>query len=52
MTNRRPYSEPRSVDDALEELFHWKGKQFDGELVELMDQLLRSGRLLGRITLH
>ena len=44
MTNRRPYSEPRSQDDALEELVRWTGKQFDPELVELMRALVRSGQ--------
>jgi HD domain len=49
MTNRRPYSEPRSYEDAIEELFRWKGRQFDPELVELMHQLLLSGRLVPRL---
>jgi len=33
MTNRRPYRAPRTVDDALEELWRCRGRQFDPELV-------------------
>lgn len=42
MTNRRPYSEPRTMEEALEELARWAGRQFDPDLVELMIRLVRS----------
>ena len=49
LTNRRPYSEPRTYEDAMEELFRWRGKQFDPELVELMHRLLLSGQIAPRL---
>lgn len=49
MTNRRPYSEPRSYDEALDELFRWKDRQFDPELVEAMRVLIVRGDLLLRL---
>jgi len=49
MTNRRPYSEPRSYDEALDELFRWKDQQFDPELVEVMRRLIVGGDLLLRL---
>lgn len=42
MTNRRPYRAPRTVEDALEELWRCRGSQFDPELVELLIRLVRS----------
>jgi HD domain len=49
MTNDRLYSTPRSYDDAIEELYRYKGRQFDPELVDLMSRLLRTGNLLARV---
>jgi len=48
MTNCRPYSAPRSFEDALEELDRWAGRQFDPELVQLMIELVRSDPTLRR----
>lgn len=42
MTNRRPYSQPRGVDAALEELERCAGTQFDPELVRLMIALIEA----------
>jgi hypothetical protein len=41
MTNDRPYSRGRPLEDALEELWRFAGVQFDPELVELMISLVR-----------
>jgi hypothetical protein len=43
MTHSRPYRAARSVEDALEELERWAGRQFDPELVRLIVQLIRAG---------
>jgi diguanylate cyclase (GGDEF)-like protein/PAS domain S-box-containing protein len=40
MTNDRPYKQPRSIDDALEELKRCAGSQFDPELVILFLSVL------------
>jgi putative two-component system response regulator len=41
MTNRRPYTAPRSFEEALEELDRCAGRQFDPDLVRLMVDLVR-----------
>jgi hypothetical protein len=50
MTNQRPYCEPRSIEEALEELDRCKGRLYDPELVELMIHLLRDANLVARLT--
>jgi len=44
MTNKRPYSEMRSFEDALGELDRFAGRQFDPELVAAMIELVRHDR--------
>ncbi len=44
MTHTRPYQKARSVEDALEELDRWAGRQFDPELVRLQVDLMRGAR--------
>ncbi|NJD29673.1 MAG: HD domain-containing protein [Chloroflexi bacterium] len=48
MTNRRPYRDPRTFEEGLEELARYAGSQFDPELVELMIRLVRSDTSLRR----
>jgi putative nucleotidyltransferase with HDIG domain len=43
MTKRRPYSEPLSVDDALQELERHAGTQFDPDAVEALAAFVRCG---------
>lgn len=50
MTNRRPYTARRSVEDALEELDRCKGRMFDPDLVALMVRLMRDPGLSLRIS--
>lgn len=49
MTNRRPYTEPRTFEDALEELHRHRGTLFDPELVALMIGLMRERELAARV---
>jgi hypothetical protein len=49
MTHRRPYSDKRDVEGALEELVRCRDRQFDPELVELMVALLRSDAFQARL---
>ncbi|HEX9043395.1 MAG TPA: HD domain-containing phosphohydrolase [Candidatus Limnocylindrales bacterium] len=49
MTNRRPYSRPRSFEDALEELVRHRGGLFDADLVPLMVRLLDDPAFAGRL---
>ena len=42
MTNRRPYSPARTIEEALDELHRWSGRQFDPELVRLFADLLEA----------
>lgn len=49
ITNRRPYAEARSFEEALEELDRCKGRMFDPELVELMIPLVRDAVLASRL---
>jgi hypothetical protein len=44
MTNKRPYSEMRSFEAALEELDRFAGRQFDPELVATMIEIIRHDR--------
>lgn len=41
ITHTRPYQQARSVEEALEELDRWAGRQFDPELVRLQIDLVR-----------
>jgi HD-GYP domain-containing protein (c-di-GMP phosphodiesterase class II) len=41
MTHNRPYQRARSVEEALEELDRWMGRQFDPDLVRLQIDLIR-----------
>jgi hypothetical protein len=41
MTHDRPYKRGRSVEEALEELDRWAGRQFDPELVRLLIEVTR-----------
>jgi hypothetical protein len=41
ITHTRPYQMARSVEEALEELDRWSGRQFDPELVRLQIDLIR-----------
>ena len=41
ITHTRPYQRARSVEEALEELDRWAGRQFDPELVRLQIDLVR-----------
>lgn len=45
MTHNRPYREARTVEQALEELDRFAGRQFDPELVEMLIELVRGGRI-------
>jgi hypothetical protein len=49
MTHRRPYSSPRELEDALEELVRCRDRQFDPELVELMVRLVQSDAFQPRL---
>lgn len=42
ITHTRPYQKARSVEEALEELDRWAGRQFDPELVRLQIDLVRA----------
>lgn len=44
ITHTRPYQKARSVEEALEELDRWSGRQFDPELVRLQIDLVRAER--------
>lgn len=44
MTNKRPYSEMRSFEAALEELDRFAGRPFDPELVATMIEIIRHDR--------
>jgi hypothetical protein len=44
MTSRRVYAEPRTIDDALEEIERWAGRQFDPELARLFIGLMERER--------
>ncbi len=41
MTHNRPYQKARSIEEALEELDRWSGRQFDPELARLLIALVR-----------
>jgi hypothetical protein len=43
MTHGRPYQAARSLDEALEELARWRGRQFDPDVVDLMIELASRG---------
>lgn len=45
ITHRRPYRDARTLEEALEELDRCAGRQFDPELVRLIVDLVRSGRV-------
>ncbi len=49
MTNRRPYSTARMIEDALEELDRCRGRMFDPDLVDLMIQLMRDASIASRL---
>jgi hypothetical protein len=42
ITHARPYQQARSIEEALEELDRWAGRQFDPELVRLQIDLVRA----------
>lgn len=41
MISDRPYKKPISESEAIKELINGKGKQFDGEIVELFIKILK-----------
>ncbi len=45
MVSRRPYKEPMSIADALEEIERNLGKQFDPELGRVFVELIRKGKI-------
>ena len=45
MVSRRPYKEPMSIADALEEIERNLGKQFDPELGRVFVELVRKGTI-------
>lgn len=46
ITHTRPYQKARSIEEALEELDRWAGRQFDPELIALLIALVRErGRI-------
>ena len=42
ITHTRPYQQARSIEEALEELDRWSGRQFDPDLVRLQIDLIRA----------
>lgn len=42
ITHNRPYQRARTIEEALEELDRWAGRQFDPELVRIMLSLVRA----------
>jgi response regulator RpfG family c-di-GMP phosphodiesterase len=45
ITHTRPYQQARSVEEALQELDRFAGRQFDPELVRLQIDLVRGDRV-------
>jgi putative two-component system response regulator len=46
LTNDRPYRKACSLQDALEEIIRWRGRQFPPEVVDALCRLHRGGQLL------
>jgi len=50
MTSDRPYRRSLTQDAALEILVNGKGKQFDPKMVDIFQDILRSGQQQGSLT--
>jgi HD-GYP domain-containing protein (c-di-GMP phosphodiesterase class II) len=49
MTTTRPYKEGLSADEAMDELRRGKGTIYDPDVVEVFEELYKSGRIFGEI---
>lgn len=44
MTSARSYSQARTMEDSMNEIIRYKGRQFDPEVVSVLEQLIRDKR--------